>query len=99
MGSFSIKPLGLFVLFCLLAVIALIVILPEVDLLDAAFQRNTSPLAIRASSSSAPFASARVAVFGTAAILSAAHMRDLKLTPVQALLGQPVEVLNQSLRC
>ena len=48
MGCFTIKRPALLLLLSLLAIIALILILPQVDLLDTAFQRNTSPLALRA---------------------------------------------------
>ena len=46
-----------------LAVIVLIVVLPDVDLLDTAFHRNTSPLGIRASGTSAPSASLSASLF------------------------------------
>ena len=48
MGSFTIKRPALLLLLGILAIITLILILPQVDLLDTAFQRNTSPLALRA---------------------------------------------------
>ena len=50
MRSFYLNPLPSLLLIVLLGIIAVVLIVPEVDLPDTAFHRNSSPLAIRASS-------------------------------------------------
>jgi len=54
MGSFKTGPLSSLLLIGLLALIAAVLIAPDVDLPDTAFQRNTSPLAIHAQSLHVP---------------------------------------------
>jgi hypothetical protein len=54
MGSFKTGPLSSLLLIGLLALISAVLIAPDVDLPDTAFQRNTSPLAIHALSSHVP---------------------------------------------
>jgi len=54
MERWTIKPLGLFVLMSLLFLIALILILPQVDLPDTAFNRGTAPVDVHARSISTP---------------------------------------------
>ena len=54
MGSFKSGPLSSLLLIGLLALIAVVLIAPQVDLPDAAFQRNSSPLAIHALAHHAP---------------------------------------------
>jgi hypothetical protein len=45
--SFLLSRSALFLLIAVLGVITIILILPDIDLPDTAFHRNTSPLAIR----------------------------------------------------
>ena len=54
MGSFKTGPLSSLLLIVLLGLIAAVLIAPDVDLPDTAFQRNSSPLAIHALSSHFP---------------------------------------------
>jgi hypothetical protein len=56
--SFTLSRFALFLLIAVLGVITIILILPDIDLPDTAFHRNTSPLAIRAQSHHAPNANA-----------------------------------------
>ena len=46
MGCWTLKPVGLSVLFGLLFIFVLILVLPQVDLLDTAFHRDTTPSAV-----------------------------------------------------
>ena len=54
MDRWTIKPSYLFVLVSLLFLIALILILPQVDLPDTAFNRGTAPVDVHARCLSAP---------------------------------------------
>jgi len=54
MARWRIKPLATFILLSVLVVILLVLVLPQVDLLDTAFQRNTAPVVIHAQATSAP---------------------------------------------
>lgn len=99
MGSFTIRPLGLVVLLGFLAVITLILILPQVDLLDTAFQRNTSPLAIHARSISAARTGAQIRQFRLRLGTSIPAVSDLSQKSVPATSCEHAEVLNQSFRC
>lgn len=63
-ASQRLSTTGWVILLGVLAVIVLIVILPQVDLLDTAFHRNTSPLGIRAACTSAPSTTLSAGFFG-----------------------------------
>ncbi|MFZ0284502.1 MAG: hypothetical protein WAL32_04680 [Terriglobales bacterium] len=56
------------VLLSTLVIIALILVLPDVDLLDTAFHNNTSPLVIHASGTSAPAGTMSVSLFHPASV-------------------------------
>lgn len=99
MGSFTIRPLGLAVLFGFLAVITLILVLPQVDLLDTAFQRSTSPLAIHARSTTAPATGTEVREYRLALAIRLSPQYEVLRELVHAILADPAEVLNQSFRC
>jgi hypothetical protein len=67
-------PLAKVLLLALLALITLILVLPDVDLPDAAFQRNSSPSAIRSHSQVSP-------------LLCAVHIRRLATSEATNLAG------------
>src|SRR5712672_4791718 len=54
MMRWRIDRLRLIVLGCVVLVMLVIVVLPGVDLLDTAFQRGTSPIAVHTQATSAP---------------------------------------------
>jgi hypothetical protein len=54
MKRWTIKPLYVFVLVSLLFLVALILILPQVDLPDTAFNRGTAPVDVHVQNTSAP---------------------------------------------
>jgi hypothetical protein len=54
MARWRIKPSSLIILGSVIAIMLLIVVLPDVDLLDTAFQRGTAPVAIHAQATAAP---------------------------------------------
>jgi hypothetical protein len=56
MALWRIKPSSLIVLGSVIFIMLLIVVLPDVDLLDTAFQRGTAPIAIHAQATSVPAA-------------------------------------------
>ena len=97
-NSFRIKAPALVLLLGLLAVITLILVLPDVDLLDTAFQRNTSPVVLCAHFHSVPqFRS-------TATLLSlflSIGMWLLVCNRVRfpRVLARHLQILHHSLRC
>lgn len=54
LSQWKIKTSALVILGCVVFVMLLIVVLPDVDLLDTAFHRGTGPAAIHALATSAP---------------------------------------------
>jgi hypothetical protein len=54
MARWRIKPSSLVVLGCATLAILLLVVLPDVDPLDTAFQRGTAPISIHAQATSPP---------------------------------------------
>jgi hypothetical protein len=56
MPRWRIKPSSLVVLGCATLVILLLVVLPDVDPLDYAFQRGTAPISVHAQATSPPAA-------------------------------------------
>ena len=63
MSQWNIKPSTLFILSCLVFIMLLIVVLPDVDLDDMAFHQGTAPLVVHARVTTAPAAVAVAAVF------------------------------------
>jgi hypothetical protein len=98
-GCFNVKSSKVIVLIGVLAVIALILILPQVDLLDTAFQRSTSPLAIRATSISAPQASIAGIILNFARGRQVQSLLASGKQSAYALPAGSLQILNQSLRC
>jgi len=56
MERWRIGPSSLIILGCVVCVMLVIVVLPDVDLLDTAFQRGTAPIRVHAQATSAPSA-------------------------------------------
>ncbi len=54
LSQWKIKPSALFILSCVVFLMLLIVVLPDVDLPDTAFHRGTDPAAIHALATTAP---------------------------------------------
>jgi hypothetical protein len=63
MSQWNISRSTLFILSCLVFIMLLIVVLPDVDLPDTAFHQGTAPLVVHASGTTAPAAVAVAAVF------------------------------------
>ena len=61
MSQWNIKPSGLLILACVIFLMLLIVVLPDVDLPDAAFHNDTAPAVVHAHATSAPGAIHRAA--------------------------------------
>jgi len=64
----KISSFAWFVLLSTFAIMLLIVVLPDVDLLDTAFHSNTSPLVIHASGTSAPSGAISASLFHLASV-------------------------------
>jgi hypothetical protein len=99
MGCFTVKPWALVVLLGVLAVITLVLVLPQVDLQDTAFQRDTSPLALRSLGASAPLVSASAALFRFSLGMGISLRSEDEELPIHALLSEPLQTLKHSLRC
>jgi|SRR2546423_10248807 hypothetical protein len=97
--SFNLKPSALLLLLGLLTVITLIVVLPDIDPLDTAFQRNTSPLALRAGSIAKPQMSLASSVFACVISPNMRVARERRVQPARMLLNEPLEILIRSFRC
>jgi hypothetical protein len=63
MSRWNIKASTLVILSCLVFIMLLIVVLPDVDLLDMAFHQGTAPLVVHARGTTAPDAVAVAALF------------------------------------
>ncbi len=56
MSHWNIKASSLFILSCVVFLMLLIVVLPDVDLPDTAFHRGTAPVVVHSAATSAPVA-------------------------------------------
>jgi len=63
MSRWNVNKPTLFILSCLIFIMLLIVVLPDVDLPDTAFQQGSAPLVVHASGTTAPAAVTVAAVF------------------------------------
>jgi|SRR5579872_148790 len=63
MSRWKISASTLFILSCLVFIMLLIVVLPDVDLPDTAFHRGTAPLVVHARATTAPLVVAVAALF------------------------------------
>ncbi len=63
MSRWNIKASTLIILSCVVFLMLLIVILPDVDLPDTAFHRGTAPVLVHARATMAPAAVAEIALF------------------------------------
>jgi hypothetical protein len=63
MSQWNIKRSTLFILSCLVFIMLLIVVLPDVDLPDTAFHQGTAPLVVHARGTTAPATVTVAAVF------------------------------------
>jgi hypothetical protein len=99
MKRWRISPLCLFVLLGVLTVILLVLVLPQVDLLDTAFQRNTAPVAIHVQATSAPALSiVNIPAHFSIAIQGSEYHSENKLLSAQAT-PKFLLVLHCSIRC
>jgi hypothetical protein len=99
-SKWTLKPLSLMLLAGELFLIALILVLPQVDLPDVAFGRDTAPIVVNARANCAP----AVLVATTGAQLRVAHVAVsgsalAHLTPAAHFSAKQTRVLLSSLRC
>jgi hypothetical protein len=97
-NSFRVKAPALVLLLGLLAVVTLILVLPDVDLLDTAFQRNTSPVSLRAHFHSVPQFRSSASLFCFFLGL-AISLRPWEKQLFIRDLAEPLHILHHSLRC
>jgi hypothetical protein len=99
MQRWRISPLSLFVLLGVLTVILLVLVLPQVDLLDTAFQRNTAPVAIHVQATSAPALSiVNIPAHFSITIRGSEYHSENKLLSAQAT-PKFLPILHCSIRC
>jgi len=96
--SFRPKLAAQVLLLALLAVVTLIVVLPEVDLLDTAFQRNTSPLALYSRFHSVPPVALSCMLFSAVLTRSTSLRLETREASFPALSGS-LQALHHSFRC
>ena len=92
------NPLMSWALLAMLFIIALVVILPDVDLPDTAFRSNGSPLAIRSLYQQVPQANANAGLFP----LWFQPLRSTQRCSLRETLTRHVEdlpIMHESLRC
>jgi hypothetical protein len=63
MSQWNIRPSALFILSCVVFLMLLIVVLPDVDLPDTAFHRGTAPVVVHALATAAPAAATVATLF------------------------------------
>jgi len=97
-NSFRIKAPALVLLLGLLAVMTLILVLPDVDLPDTAFQRNTSPVALRAHFHPVQQFTSTAGLFCFFLSL-AISLRPWQRQLFIPALAEPLQILHHSLRC
>jgi hypothetical protein len=98
MRCFRLKTPALVLLIGLLAVITLILILPNVDLLDAAFHRNTSPLGLHAYFHSLPHLNVSSTLVSLVLVLAGSRRFESRDLTSLAFV-EPLRILHHSLRC
>jgi hypothetical protein len=85
MSGWNIKASSLFILCCVVFLMLLIVVLPDIDLPDAAFHRETSPLAVHIHAKTEP-----------AAVTVAIVFRPLDALRIPRIAYQPGALLSNS---
>jgi len=98
MRRWTVKPRSVVLLLALLFVILLVLVLPQVDLLDTAFQLNTAPVAIHRQATAAPVAQIvhSLVLLASLAYVTTRHERQYELLPET---NRNIPVLDHSLRC
>jgi hypothetical protein len=93
------NPLTLWTLLGLLSLIALVVILPDVDLPDTAFRSNSSPLAIRTLYQQVPHANAAANPLRQSMCSLTLHCPSGSLRETRTRSPQDLAIEHKSLRC
>ena len=99
MEGFTAKPVLMLVLLGLLGVIVSIVILPHVDLPDAAFHRDTSPLALRAHSTSGLPLTVMSGFSRVFSAVQGGYGDRVRQPATQPMLHELLPILTVALRC
>jgi hypothetical protein len=100
MRNWTIKPGTLLVLIGLLTVILLVLVLPQVDLLDTAFQRGTSPVTVHSEATAAPIVlKAGVAANSLVSVRSWEALKVESAHPSGSAAPNFLPILLRSIRC
>jgi hypothetical protein len=97
MRQWTISRQSVFVLLGVLTVIVLVLVLPQVDLLDTAFHRGTAPIVVHAQGTSKPVFQASLGLF--VFFLSAVGIAIQRSECLSSSMAVHVEVLNHCFRC
>jgi hypothetical protein len=93
------NPLTSWMLLALLCMIALVLILPDVDLPDTAFRSNSSPLAIRTLSHQVPQANAYAGLFRVSLQLVCSSTLHCPVGETRARHTVSLPIEHKALRC
>jgi uncharacterized membrane protein len=96
---FKSKSLALCIVTALLAIIVVVLILPDVDLPDTAFQRNSSLQALRALSHQVPHAGAYAGSFHLSFQFKDASIPLRQVQENHAQCSSDLAIQHKSLRC
>ena len=99
MSQWNVKASTLAILSCVVFLMLLIVVLPDVDLPDTAFHRGTAPVVVHAAATAAPAAVMVGAIFQVPA--SGMASRPIRGLGTVALISDPNfrPILLRSIRC
>lgn len=98
LSQWQIKPSALFILSCVVFLMLLIVVLPDVDLPDTAFHRGTGPAAIHALATTAPSMVMVAAAYGMTAAVETSRTVSQPRVPFNNLDPNSVPIILRSIR-
>jgi hypothetical protein len=99
MRNWTIKSGALLVLLGLLTVILLVLVLPQVDLLDTAFQLGTSPVTVHSQATAGPVVSTANVAANSLVFIGNGHAQVESAHPTGSAAPNFLPILLRSIRC
>jgi len=99
MERWTIRPTYVFVLVSWLFLIALILVLPQVDLPDTAFNRGTAPVDVHVQSTSAPVLLSLSPTYSFSILTQSTASHQETFVRATSSLSSSLPLLHHSLRC
>jgi hypothetical protein len=96
---FKLNSLTLLLVIALLGIIVVVLILPDVDLPDTAFQRNSSLQTLRALSHQMPHASANAGSFCLSFLFESASVAPRQVHETRTQRSNDLPIEHKALRC